>query len=1773
MAKQEQSTLQELQAIFPAPAWSWSIPALHRDPLVWAALGEENFLEKASEVLGQEPTAWNPARLGILAVNQNHSPGISWPVAGYHELTPELRQLVYEMYQDLEQADSEKLDLAGACLVSFALLGERGSGKPWMDILPRLTHHPASSTILSCTWELTDDGTAFLRALPAPLGAGVLLAQPVPDSRLRKTLVDTLGAMQIEDQIRWLRQFTVEKPTLVKDTASALITQADAHPVSLENKMEEVELFTLAGQHHQARELLNAVREIHGKMGDRLATRSTVLETADQEPQLTSKNWQQLKNTAGTPGALRDNAEQIADLIHALLEKEYLTALENLVEILPQPYPDHPALTTALAAAALKLERPDRARTLALEALQAISERFPAPARLGELLLNLDLDDESLTASQSTLKANPFDLTALAVQAEALDRQGDPERAAGSYQLAVVKDPHSLDLHRKLAGALEKSGRYLDALQERDLILTEQRQTASEKGPGGVRPPLEDLHALAGCAYHARQPERAAEACEKILEIKPEDALAHATLGKSLALLGEETKGLDHLNRAADIAPELEDAWLALAEFEIKAGHQSAAVEILKRGTNASAKLARIYHRLGEIHREQNAHAEALKSFQKAVQLMDKESLDRQSEFEIQYHLGQTYHDLGHLEEARKTIQRLQERFPENIPANDLYGRILLDMNDPRSALPYLAKVVEQAPDRVEPYLNYADAHLQIGANPAYAARALDQALNIAPDHELALALKGEAQAASGNYSGALDTFRTALESELTNHPTWGPRIILGFGKSSLEMGEIETAVATLKEACRTNPEHLALRQVLAEAYLEADLRSQALNELRTTLQIAPENPSNLSWAADFALQAGSPGDAVTPLRTLIDLEPGLISARLRLGNALRRHGKPEAAAEALAGVITLDHARPEDLYRAGDRLLQLGDLQHGMQALKKAANICQANANLENLLPEIWSRLAVGYELNGDPTHALELLDKAVSAELNEPEWRVQKADLLIRLHRYQAALASLNNALQLAPDHPAYHHKLAVVHHQVSGYQTALVHAQAAVKGYRFQEDPDMEGYLKALDLAAHLAAGSLQLDLAEELVQTAGSADPETRKDQDLTHLECLQAELALDRNQEVQAADIINHLVDHKEHHPRVLALQARMLGRQHSLAEARRTLHKAAVSHQKGKGSHPVFASALPLAIGKASRELQDFTRAADCFREASRKDPLAAGSHLELVRTLVLKAEFFDLAAALKTVRFTSEAAPAQEDLAVFQKSISALEDLNADPGLISKWEARGQAVYSPGLESARQLDEIAVDPDDLAALVSVYRKNRQFDRAASIARDQADHLGKDPKLDAQITLVSLKTNPGLAKKASATALSLGRETYPNAAPMFLVLTGMAAQRAGEQDHAYQAFQSALEQWEDEPRWHNLAATAVQDPDQAVAHLNRAIELEPEYPGHYLTLGKIHIQHNQPREAVQLLEQGLSLTPEHTEIWLTLAGAYRLTGDLNQAYGCAERAAELAPEHLEARKTAAALAYQGGDFRRAEQHLSVLMDLAPQDPDTLSLLSKTLEAEGQPQEALTVLEKAISLEEESLELELQRAGIIKELEGPYAAVDALRVIHSQHPAEYPVILELVQTLMEAGETDQAVSTAQETLHQEDLGHTRDQKAELHLMTGRLLRKSGHLDQAVHHLHQALKLTGDSAQTYLELGCLHHDRRQYDQALENLLKSIELDPQDPNAYYHAGRVLKDLKEFSRAENMLRRASKLAPNDLRIHRQLGVLVTLNLVHGEPKPEPVP
>jgi tetratricopeptide (TPR) repeat protein len=68
-----------------------------------------------------------------------------------------------------------------------------------------------------------------------------------------------------------------------------------------------------------------------------------------------------------------------------------------------------------------------------------------------------------------------------------------------------------------------------------------------------------------------------------------------------------------------------------------------------------------------------------------------------------------------------------------------------------------------------------------------------------------------------------------------------------------------------------------------------------------------------------------------------------------------------------------------------------------------------------------------------------------------------------------------------------------------------------------------------------------------------------------------------------------------------------------------------------------------------------------------------------------------------------------------------------------------------------------------------------------------------------------------------------------------------------------------------------------------------------------------------------------------------------------------------------------------------------------------------------------------------------------------------------------------------------------------------------------------------------------------------------------QALKIYQRAINLAGSDYRPYYLAGQVLKDSKEYLAAEAMLRKAAQLAPNEVSVHRLLGAVVALNLVHN--------
>jgi tetratricopeptide (TPR) repeat protein len=285
----------------------------------------------------------------------------------------------------------------------------------------------------------------------------------------------------------------------------------------------------------------------------------------------------------------------------------------------------------------------------------------------------------------------------------------------------------------------------------------------------------------------------------------------------------------------------------------------------------------------------------------------------------------------------------------------------------------------------------------------------------------------------------------------------------------------------------------------------------------------------------------------------------------------------------------------------------------------------------------------------------------------------------------------------------------------------------------------------------------------------------------------------------------------------------------------------------------------------------------------------------------------------------------------------------------------------------------------------------------------------------------------------------------------------------------------------------------------------------------------------------------------------------------RQIGDLNQAAIAAERAIERAQDPTDALLLRGEIALQAQNPNSAYSHAQAVLKSHPEHPAALQLLAQALQGLHRPEEALAALEKALPLVDKPLPLLLKRASLLKAANGLEPAIEAWQDLANHYPNEAEVLAPLAEALMEAGRVQAAIDVTKQALQAEEGALASDVQANLHFLLGRQARRTGQLDQAIYHLNQAVQHAPQHIEAYMELGHTHHERRQYSQALVAYRQAIQVSGKDSRPYYHAALALKESKDYAGAEKMLRRAAELAPTDVTIHRLLGAVVALNLVHS--------
>jgi tetratricopeptide (TPR) repeat protein len=1374
-------------------------------------------------------------------------------------------------------------------------------------------------------------------------------------------------------------------------------------------------------------------------------------------------------------------------------------------------------------------------------------------------------------------------------------------------------------LHPALVSNLELIGAWQAALQE--------RQWAMDNLPQGETPSPEEYRGLAACALQAGNVDTAMQACRQALLIDANDLQALHLSAQIARAMNDPAIAIDFLQRAVRIEPYDETLWIELAEAYQLNGQADQALEILRTASQALPGSANVHLALGEFYLQRESLTQALASlrtadrlqasarsavrmgqalfglghFDQADQVLQRalaEGAEPEWKADLLAIEARTLMALERPKQAQPLFEQLLELTPGDLTSRVDYARALLKKpteNEARRAIEQLEIVLGQAPD--VPLV--VDALLELESQ----------------------ALLAEACALVGDQPRALKIYRQVFESQLLDRLANRSRLALGFGRVALQQGQPELALAVLKEALQNEPRSLDLHRLVAQAYLACGLLPDAFQAAQAALELSPSSLDNLTWFIDHGLRIlAAPGGEHLPARQQViralDLATRLAPSRVDLLVCLVRMlvsnaadgsfdaALPTANSQALilqtlqrladAGE-ELKSLKQEDLLFVGQTARNLGDASLAVSLLR------QAYDQVQEPTVELCAELAQASYQTGDLTGALQVLEKAIVLDGQSAAPRIDlylyQIDWYEQLGKPEQVLQSLNAALSLDAARPDLQLRAAALLRQHGDLNAGLLHAGQAVTFA--QAAGDQTQLHQARLIAAELACLLLRPQEAWNWLHAdlAGSDSA----CQHPSHL-VLRAEMALDAGDLILGQECIDSLGQFAAYSALMLALKARQAKLSGDSLQAVEYFqqamqgYEATLQSDEAESGDPDLLLLNLRGLTSAALDLHQWRQAQtliDRWIKAAPAEPLA---HFRHVQWMTQCAEDAYLCQELHLHRHSpgewailGDSQPAYEQAVRHLLELIDSQDAAAggnqktvasDMPEVAIWLSRGQVINHPNLRAAYTLGQAMkahiARPDDVAALGMALRRIGEFAGARQA-------LGTE--WSTPIKLIDLAEHPAIIIQKALATPEQGVDTISQALPRALAaadfpgipalhaLQARLAHRNSDQSIALLAIQQALRIWPDEPCWHILASEILQAQEQpnlvqALHHLQQALALqgvcEEDCANSFRSLGTRFFQLGQPAQAVQALQQAAQLQPDQPQIWLALGKAQQAVGDLEQAANSVDHVVDIASDPTPAHLLRGEIALQSKNPRHALSRAQIVLHSQPDSLPALQLLGRAFEALDRPQDALPVLEKALSLDGADADLACDYLNLLRQAKGLPVAIPALEEMVDRYPERLELQSLRAQWLFQAGETDKAALVAQALLHSAPEALPANERAELHYHLGKTLHQSGQLDQAVFHLNEAVKLQPQHLESWLELGQVYQEERAHAQALKTYLQAVDLAPQDYRPYYQAGVALKDAKDYVKAEEMLLQAAQLAPEDLGVHRLLTAVMTLRLVH---------
>ena len=323
---------------------------------------------------------------------------------------------------------------------------------------------------------------------------------------------------------------------------------------------------------------------------------------------------------------------------------------------------------------------------------------------------------------------------------------------------------------------------------------------------------------------------------------------------------------------------------------------------------------------------------------------------------------------------------------------------------------------------------------------------------------------------------------------------------LLDEAQAALDKNDYNAAIPPLQKFIAEKPDVAYAHFQLAYAYTALKRTDEAQAEYEKCVALDPKMPE-AQLNLGIMLLNKNPAAAVAPLRKAVELLPSQSRPRYLLGLAEERSGDPKGAAQSFEAASHLD---PKD----ADSLTELGRVYLKLNRASDAESKFRAALGMEPKSPEALQGLALSLDQQKKPeavsayrdylavhpqdaaAHArmvhllveqqqfdaaLAELDKTASGQTPSVDSLKLKADIEIGQNKLNAAIATLNQAIALAPGDAQLHGGLGRTYLQIRDFPNAEKELTAAL-----QIDANNITYWKDLSSTYYLS-GNYQRTIA--------------------------------------------------------------------------------------------------------------------------------------------------------------------------------------------------------------------------------------------------------------------------------------------------------------------------------------------------------------------------------------------------------------------------------------------------------------------------------------------------------------------------------------------------------------------------------------------------------------------------------------------------------------------------------------------------------------------